>query len=242
MSQRSVPLSRLKSAAFLEGLDDRLLTRLAGDAVVRELGNGDSVWRVGETATHFILVEAGLVAIRQLSLEGESSLVSLFGPGESLCITPALEGMRFPSEAVAITDAVTVIELPAAPVIAAMATDTEVHRTVNRVLLEHTRLLRGKIDIISAGSVPRRLAALMLHLVDRFGTVTSGNHANVAVVLTREQLAQLVNARTETVIRILSKWQKAGWFKSTSKGFQIERMEILERIVQGRPAAGARGG
>lgn len=240
MTDETPALALLQASTLYSELETPLLERLARDSAVRQLRGGELVWRAGEKATHFVSVEAGLVAIRRLSPEGESTLVNLFGPGESLCITPALQGMRFPGDAVAVTDRVTLLSVPAAPLIAAMDRNPTLSRAIGRTLVEHTQILRSKIDIVSAGSVPRRLAALMLDLIERFGVAGDDDTAEIPLTLTREQLGQLVNARTETVIRILSKWQKAGWFASSSGGFRIERLEILRRIVQGRPSRPAR--
>ena len=234
MSDDLSALALLQASSLYGGLDAPLLERLARDSSVVHLRSGELVWRAGAKATHFVSVEAGLVAIRQITPEGESTLVNLFGPGENLCITPALQGMRFPGDAVAITDQVTLLNVLAAPVVAVMEENQDLSRAIGRTLVEHTQILRSKIDIVSAGSVPRRLAALMLDLIERFG-VAGDDTAHIPLTLTREQLGQLVNARTETVIRILSKWQKAGWFASSPEGFRIERLEILRRIVQGRP-------
>ena len=220
---------------MFEGLDSAWLENLAQGAVLQNFLGGELVWPTGDTAKHFILVESGLVAIRKLSLEGNSVLVSLFGPGDSLCIAPALQGMEYPGDAVVISETATLLLVPAAPVVAAMASNAALSQALNRVLVQHSNILRQKIDIVSAGPVPRRLAALMLNLVERFGVSDNRDHAFVPIALTRERLGQLINARTETVIRTMSKWQKAGWFTTSTEGFHIDRLEILRRIIHGRP-------
>jgi CRP-like cAMP-binding protein len=102
---------------------------------------------------------------------------------------------------------------------------------VNRALLAHTAALRAKIDIVSAGSVPRRLAALTLYLIERFGKPTTQGSTAIEVSLTREQIAQLVSARVETVIRIMSRWQKAGWLVTMRHGLEVTRVDMLKRIL-----------
>ncbi|MCB1870205.1 MAG: Crp/Fnr family transcriptional regulator [Gammaproteobacteria bacterium] len=229
------PLACLRGSELFEGLDSAWLERLAQKTVLQDLTSGELVWHAGATAKHFFLVEAGLVAIRQLTLEGNSFIVTLFGPGDSLCIAPALQGIEYPGDAVVISETANLLLVPAAPVVAAMASDAVLNRALNRVIIEHSKILRHKIDIVSAGPVPRRLATLMLNLVERFGVSDNDDRAFVPIALTRESVGQLINARTETVIRTLSKWQKAGWFTTSPDGFHIDRLEILHRIIHGRP-------
>jgi CRP-like cAMP-binding protein len=52
----------------------------------------------------------------------------------------------------------------------------------------------------------------------------------VEVSLAREDIGQLVSARVETVIRILSRWQKAGWLANRPGGIEILREDMLRRI------------
>lgn len=113
-------------------------------------------------------------------------------------------------------------------------------RPSNRALLEHTASLRSKIDIVSAGTVPRRVAALLLHLAGRFGREFKDGTMEIQPALTREQIGQLVNARTETVIRIMSRWSKAGWIRGTSSGIKLMRMDMLWRMA--REAVGTNPG
>lgn len=40
-----------------------------------------------------------------------------------------------------------------------------------------------------------------------------------------------MSARVETVIRILSRWQKAGWLVARPGGIEIVRADMLQRIV-----------
>lgn len=228
-------LATLRASGLFAGTDARLLKKFAQGTVIRHLKCGETVWRTGEKPKHFVLVQTGLVAIQKLDLEGSSVLVGLFGPGDTLCIAPALQGIDYPGDAVAISETVTLLLIPVAPVAANMATNAQLSYSLNRSLVKHSELLRNKIDIVSAGTVPRRLAALMLNLVDRFGVSDSQDRASVPIIFTRERLGQLINARTETVIRVMSKWQKAGWFRSSSQGFHIKRLEVLRRIVHGRP-------
>jgi CRP-like cAMP-binding protein len=102
---------------------------------------------------------------------------------------------------------------------------------MNRALLEHTDILRAKIDIVSAGSVPARIAALVLYLVERFGESRDAQNAHAGIDLTREQIGHIVGARPETVIRIMSRWHKAGWLDSTRAGMAVHRLDMIRRMA-----------
>ena len=72
------------------------------------------------------------------------------------------------------------------------------------------RLLHGKIDVMVAGTVARRLALFLLNLVDRFGDELEGGDTVIPFGLSRQQITTYIDARVETVIRALSVWKKSG--------------------------------
>ncbi len=230
-------IEQLLATDLFRNLDGMLLERLAVNSRTRSLRAGDYVWRRGDAAQYFMIVSKGLVAIRRISAEGEGVLVALFGPRDALCIVPALQHTPFPADAVAVTDGTEVLVVPAAPVLSTVDSHPELATALNRALLEHTSSLRSKIDIVSAGTVPRRIASLLLHLAGRFGRMSANGSVQIDPALTREQIGQLVNARTETVIRIMSRWSKAGWIQGSASTLQLLRMDMLRRIA--RDSAGA---
>lgn len=207
------------------------LCQLAQGARPRRLDPGESLWFAGEHASWFALIESGVVQIRRMTPTGEGILVGLFRRGEAVGLAAALEGGAFPADAIALGEPADVLSIRVEALRRALGDSIAVSRAVNGALLRHTVALRAKIDIVSAGSVPRRLAALMRYLIGRFGRATATGSTIVDVHLGREEVSQLVSARVETVIRILSRWQKAGWIASRPGRIEIMRPDMLERIV-----------
>lgn len=226
------PAHRLAALPPFSSLDTGDLACLARGARHRRLEAGEVLWRTNDRAASFAVIEAGIVQIRQLTPAGGGILLGLFRLGEAVGLSAALEGGVFPADAIAMSGTIEVVSIRAEALREALADSIAVGRVVNRALLEHTAALRSKIDILSAGSVPRRLAALLAYLVERFGTMTGANAFFVGVSLTREDIGQMVSARVETVIRILSRWHKAGWIADRPGGIEIARMDMIERILQ----------
>lgn len=197
----------------------------------RRLAAGESLWFAGERASHFAVLESGVVQVRRMTPTGEGIVIGLFRSGEAIGLAAALEDVAYPADAIAVGGPVDVVAIRADTLRESLRSSIDVGLAVNRALLQHSAALRAKIDIVSAGSVPRRLAALMHYLIERFGHQTDSGSILVDVHLAREDIAQLVSARVETVIRILSRWQKAGWITPRPGGIEIERADMLRRII-----------
>lgn len=232
-------IAALRATGLFRGLRSAWIERLAMHCARRKLRAGDYVWRRGEAAQSFMVVEEGLVAVQRDTVDGENVLMALFGPGDTLCIVPALQRMLFPADAITVSEKAEVLVVAAMPVLGALERDAELAAALNRALLDHTSSLRNKIDIVSAGTVPRRVAALLLHLGERFGREWHDGTVEIHPAVTREQIGQLVNARTETVIRIMSRWSKAGWIRGTAPTLKLLRSDMLRRMA--RDAVGTRG-
>ena len=228
----------LRAAGPFRELSSDWIERLSAHCTRRQFRAGDYVWRRDESAQSFIVVEEGLVAVQRDTVDGENVLVALFGPADTLCIVPALQHIPFPADAVTVSERAEVLVVAAAPVLGALDRDAELAAALNRALLDHTSSLRNKIDIVSAGTVPRRVAALLLHLAERFGHESDDGTVEIHPAVTREQIGHLVNARTETVVRIMSRWSKAGWVQGSAPRLKLLRTDMLRRMA--RDAAGAR--
>ena len=61
----------------------------------------------------------------------------------------------------------------AAALIRALAMEPSLARSANGVLASHAQLLRAKIDVLTAGEVPQRLATFLLQAAERFGSTSA---------------------------------------------------------------------
>lgn len=226
MNDRNLPIDRLREATAAGSA----LLAVAPAGERRSVETGASLWQDGEAALRFAVIEEGIVAIRRVTASGETIVLGLFGPGDAIGLTAALGRATYPAEAVAYAP-VSVCWIPSGSLRAALPMSPLLRDAVDRALLAHTEALREKIEIVSAGTVPRRLAMLFLHLSRRFGTRESAEAVTIGIGLTREQIGQLVGARTETVVRVLGRWQRAGWFDGSRTRIGITRMDMLARIL-----------
>jgi len=223
-----LPIER-RSADPIGPADPAWLAR-AGAGEPRRIPGGARLWVAGQPADHFALIERGVVQVEHTTPAGNGVILGLFGPADSIGLPSVLGRGPHTADAIALTDPVEILRIGAAPMLDALPGSAPLAIAVNHALLRHASILRSKIDIVSAGSVPRRLAALFVHLARRFGHATGHGSIRIEPGLTREQISQFVGARAETVIRIVSRWQKAGWLASGRDGIEIARFDMLRRI------------
>lgn len=228
------PAVRLRRCRCFAGLSDAAAERLGARASTVRLVEGDRLWSAGEPARGFAMIERGLVLISVPRIDGAMASLGLFGAGECVGLAAALdEHADYPADATALTPAFEALMVPAAAAREEMARDPSCATALREALLEHTRALRAKIEILSAGKVASRLASLLLHLAERFGDVDGGTR-RIPIVLSRPMLAQLVSARPETVIRTLTRWRKEGIVQTDGEGFLVHETSRLVELAAGR--------
>ncbi len=215
-------------------LPPELGAALAQAAAVREFKRGQAVWREGEPATHFYLILRGLVKIVHPTAGGGEPIVGIFGQGDSIGDSAVVQRSTYPADALASSHAATLLQLESAPLLRALEAIPATGQAMQRVLLGHTRELREKINITSAGSVPQRLAALLLYLARRFGSAPPAGPWTMPLAISRAELAALAGTTVETTIRTLSRWHRQGLVLPAGRaGLTFPLPQKLEAIVSG---------
>lgn len=206
------------------------LSRLAREVTRHRFKAGQRIWHAGDKADHFTLIDHGIVEIERTRRSGDGVILGLFTSGEAVGLPAAILHKPYPADAIALSDHVDIVRIRASAMLQVMSEHLPLALAVNQALLQNNAALHASIEIVGAGSVPKRLAALFLFLGRRFGTRTTSGELHIDLALTREQIGRLVSARVETVIRIISRWQKAGWLKGARDGIEIARVDMLQRM------------
>lgn len=222
---------RLLANPLFREVSHERLREFARETTLRSFEEGHALWRAGERATHLTLILRGLVQVLRRLPNGDVSMVGLFGPREPIGTVAVIHRRPYPAEAVALSEVVEVLCVRAEPVLTVMSADPSLALAFNRVLCDTSTVLRGRIEVLSAGSVPQRLATLLLQLADRFGDTGDDGVVRIPVALSRGALARLVSARVETVIRTASEWQKRSLMGSDGGGFELFDVPTLQRIA-----------
>lgn len=237
-AQRDALLRTLSAARLFRGVDPDFIATLLPHASMQHLSRGERLWARGEPARHFHVVIRGVLELQRAALGTETTLIGLFGPGESPAIPVTLERRSFIADALAATPVLEILRVRAEPILEAMPHDPKLAMAATSALLDHCRMMHAKIDVLAAGAVPRRLAAFLLELADRFGDEGLDGRTYVPLALSRTQIATYVGARVETVIRVCSTWQKQGLLTTTKDGFVLLSLDALSTLASGSSLEG----
>jgi len=224
---------RLQRFGLFSELPERVLMDLVAAACIRVYRTGEHVWHRGEQDAHAMFIESGFVKAARRNADGVSRTYGLYGPGDSMGIFAIWAGMKYPTDAVAVSDGLSVIMVNSAAILKFAEKHPRLAEPLHKEMTRFADAFINKIEIVSAGTVPQRLAVMMAQLVDRYGVEKKGNQARLPMGLTLEQISEIVGARLETVARTLGDWKRAGWLHIDSTGMHFARLDLVRALRPG---------
>jgi CRP-like cAMP-binding protein len=118
------------------------------------------------------------------------------------------------------------------------------HAAFGRALLAHlsqvARRCIRRVDDVASGPVDDRVRHLLEDLATHHGTVF-GQGRFIAIPLRRKDIACMVNATTETVSRVLARFEREGLTRSTRDGIWLRGGAACEHVSGDALASSSRG-
>jgi CRP/FNR family transcriptional regulator len=219
----------LAGATIYRRLAEEDRRRLARVAQVRNYPRGKLIFAEGDPSTFFITVASGRVKVFKTTSSGKEVILELFGAGDPLGALAAYEGRPFPASAMAL-DPTTCILLPREAFYALLEQTPSLARGLLAGLTLRLIQLTTRITELSGGQIEPRLARLILKLADDLGRPAASGTL-IPLRLKRHELADFVGTTTETAIRLMSRWSKAGMVRTQKEGFLVADRAALERLA-----------
>jgi CRP/FNR family transcriptional regulator len=232
-ADRNELAKRLRHFRVFERIPLAVLKVVAAGAHLRAFRQSEFIWRRGDSAREMVLIGSGFVKASRRDRNEASKTYGLFGPGDSIGLYAFWAGMRYPTDAVALSEGVTLIIFDAAEISRFAEQHPQLAKNMKGEVTRFSEAFINKIEIISAGSVQQRLAVLLLQLVGRYGVDGRDEQALLPVFLTLTQISEIINARIETVARALGHWKRAGWLTVDAHGWHFNCLDKLRQLLHG---------
>ncbi len=223
-------LEQVQNTAVLSQRAKQLMTSVS---VFQEYTSKKTMWKAGEPAEFGALILSGLVEIIRPTGTTGDYLVGFFGPGDVIGMSALVKHRFYPGTSKIVSSRASVLKLHLKPILSLKDVDSlEIKNWVQDQVLNHEQILREKIDILSAGSVEKRVFELICHLSRRFGIKTHDNEMETPIKLTRSQVGRIIGARVETVIRLINRWEKHGLLTWSKEGIRITDIKEFKKSVK----------
>lgn len=213
----------------LRAMSKEELKKVSDTKSTRSVKKGDVLFEEGEKLNGVFCVRSGISKLSKLSANGKDQIVKLATKGEVMGQRSVIAEESANLSAIAVDD-MEVCFIPKEAIV------NTLHQNPNftfEVLRHMAHDLREADDVIvnmSQKTVKQRIAEAFLYLKNNFGEDDDGY---LRLVLSREDIANVVGTATESCIRIISEFKKKGYLKSTGKKLGIIDAKKLQDLVDG---------
>lgn len=220
------PFARLTGGQIREILDQ---------ATPQRWDEGASIFTAGAEAKRFFLLLDGTIRVIRTTKDGEQVVPLHIPPGQLFGIAPAFNLDTYPATAIAAEECLTLCwptRLWGSFVGSYEGFSTETWRTIGDRMQElHTR-----IEELATRAVERRIASVLLQLVNQSGRKVE-NGIEIVFPITRATIAEMTGSTLHTVSRLLSAWEKQGIVSSTRKHIVVTDPHrlVLISVAGGKP-------
>ena len=215
------------------------LLTTAEQAALRELGRpgefraGGVLCTEGEQSTHVFMLITGWVKVLSAAGDGRELLLALRGQGDVVGeIAGECDGFRTATVKAAglVRSLIVPYDRFTQFLSAHPGADSAYRRAITQRWSEAASMLYSR----SVHSGPQRLAALLVDLAERHGTLGKGGTL-ITIPLSQEEIASLVGASRATVTRALSDWRHRGLISVNRRHLTITNTTPLHRIARRYP-------
>ena len=186
----------------------------------------------GDPATHLYVLVDGWVKILSVTADGQERVLALRGNGDVVGeLAGEMSGHR--------TATLQAIDLVHALIVgyerftSFLDANPGAAHAYRHVMTQRWGDAAGLLRRHPLTSGAQRLAALLLELAGRHGTVTegTGDQIDVAMPLSQEELASLAGTSRATVARAFKSWRDRGFVRTGQKHITITNPGSLKRIA-----------
>ncbi|MBN6056565.1 Crp/Fnr family transcriptional regulator [Nonomuraea sp. RK-328] len=198
------------ASGFIQQLPPKAREALLSEGVRRRFAPGATLCVQGEAGTRVMVIHSGTVKITRTLPDGSAIVLGLCGAGDIVGEASAVAG-----EGAARLATVTAVDTVTCQVLAAGAFRQVLHRNpgIYRALvsLAHDRMRASADNGVrqAAHPVARRTARILSELAHRYGRPTARGLL-IGLALSQHDLALLVGASRESVVRALTRLRSGG--------------------------------
>lgn len=226
-------LERLHLFTVFTDVPEPRLAVMAKETFALELERHANVWNEGDTSRYLYLIISGRVKIIKHSETGKDVIIEIFGPRDAIGESSLLVGGTYTTTAICLSPT-TLLCVPRHQILELLETVPGMAMRSMRGMARRQRMLMQKIKELAAGGVEYRIAHLLLKLADRIGeTCAETGETTIPLVLSRQDIADLVGTTVETAIRVMSRWRKMDIVTNDKKGIILRDRETLEDLAAG---------
>jgi CRP/FNR family transcriptional regulator, dissimilatory nitrate respiration regulator len=202
--KKAAVVNTLRSCQLFAGLPPSDLESIAAVSVLRPLTKGEYLFREGDPAAGFYVVQSGSVNVHRVNAAGREQIIHVFRAGESFAEAALATDKGYPADARAL-EPTQVLLVRKAEILTVLRRQPELALRMLGSMSAHLRVLVGQLEDLTLKDVETRLAHW---LIKRCPDPRSEQPVRIELTLTKRVLAAELGTVSETFSRTLAKFRR----------------------------------
>ncbi|MCV6628334.1 MAG: Crp/Fnr family transcriptional regulator [Flavobacteriaceae bacterium] len=213
----------------LRAMSKEELQAISESKEMRNFSKGDILFEEGEKLNGVYCVRNGVSKLSKLSPNGKDQVVRLAAKGEVLGQRSVIVKETTNLSAIALED-MEVCFIPNDHIISSLDKNPQFAKEILRHMAHELKEADNVIVNMSQKTVKQRTAEALLYLKNNFGDDADGF---LRLVLSREDIANIIGTATESCIRIISDFKKQKLIQTAGKKIKITDTKGLTQLAKG---------
>lgn len=189
---------------------------------------GQTVFEEGSYPHGLYCINSGKLKVTQTGADGKEHIVHLCKDGDVMGYRAVLSGDKYSCSAVALEPS-SICFIPTKVFVSMVEKDPKLAFKIIDLLSGELKIAERNITNIAQKSVKERLAQGLLLLKECYGL--DSDNSTINIVMTREDIANIVGTARETVIRLLFELEREGVLALEGKKIKIIDQNKLLRLA-----------
>jgi CRP-like cAMP-binding protein len=231
--QADFDLKILAGTQLFRGVSSAAIADARNSCSKKKLAPGDVLFSQGDPTSGFYIVTVGRLRATQTTPDGQQVIIRYIGPGEFVGFTALSGGTHHPGTAVAV-DETYAMAWTVNAIRSLMEKHSDVALNALSALGVRYHEMQTRLREIATERVEQRIAHALLRLTKEAGRSTP-NGIEIAIPLSRQDVAEMTGTTLHTVSRVLSGWESAGLVDTGRRRVLIRKLAELEAVAATSP-------
>ncbi|MCH8836513.1 MAG: Crp/Fnr family transcriptional regulator [Candidatus Marinimicrobia bacterium] len=214
--------------AFAE-LEPEMLDRIDGAKQTRKYKKGQVIFYEDNPAFGLYCIYSGKVKLYKSTAEGKRLTLQIADPGDQLGHLALFTGQPYSATGEALEDStICFVDRRCLPTL--MEKNPQATWSIINGLAQGLSITRDRATDIAYRSVRERVAGMLLQLKAKYGR-PEGNAVRLDIALSREDLAELIGATKESLVRVLSDFRQEQLITDKGSNLMLLSPKKLAKIA-----------
>lgn len=214
--------------SIFQELDADELQQLLSVARCILLKKGEPVFTEGTYPRGLYYVNQGKIKVIQTGLDGKEQIVHFAKDADIMGYRALLSDDQYSCSAVAMVNS-SVYFIPKTYFFSLLENNSKFAMKLLNLFSKELKEAEKKITSIAQRPVKERIAQSILQLINYYGF--EKDDCTMAIVITREEIANISGTSRETVIRVLTEFQEENILELSGKKIKILQPAALRRVA-----------